>query len=58
MHPNVHSSVTYNCQDTEANLSVHQQTSEENKVWSIMEYYSVIKTKEILPFATTNGLGT
>ena len=53
MHPNVHSSIIYSCQDRET-IHVYQQMSG----WSssgvyiyAMEYYSDIKN-EILPFTT------
>ena len=51
-HPYVHCSVTHNHQDTEAlQVSIDEWRKQ---LWYIytMEYYSAIKKKDILPFAT------
>ena len=53
MHPTVHSSIIYNCQDMEATQVSNSGWI--NKMWSIhtMEYYSALKKKEILTQAVT-----
>ena len=51
MHPYVHCSVIYNCQDLEA----AQVDEWIKKLWYIytMEYYEAGRKKELLPFVTT-----
>ena len=52
-HPYVHCSIIYNCQDTEAAKcpSIDEWIKQ---LWDIytMEFYSAMKKKKILPFAT------
>ena len=52
MYPNVHNSITYNCQHTETPKS--QSTGEWIKMYiHTMEYYSAIKKSKIMPFEAT-----
>ena len=55
MHPNVHSSIIYNSQHMEATqMSINRWTDKVHVAdTDKMEYYSLFKKKEILPFATT-----
>ena len=61
MHPNVHSSIIYNCQDISVSIKRQRNKEEVYVVYThahthtnthTMEYYSAIKNS-ILPFATT-----
>ena len=54
MHPYVYHSTIYNSQDMEA-TEVSISIEWIKKMWYIytMEYYSTIRRKQILPFATT-----
>ena len=53
--PNIHSSIVYNSQDTEATeVSISRWMDKEGVVRiCTMEYYSAIKINEILLFAAT-----
>ena len=55
MHPSVHSSTTHNSQDLEATeLSINRGTAKEDVAYVYtMEYYSTIKSNEVIPFAGT-----
>ena len=55
MHPNVHSSTTYNSQDMEATYMATDSEMDKDTVVCIhtMEYYSAVKKTEILPPAIT-----
>ena len=53
MHPYVHWSIIYKSQDMEATqVSINRWTGEEDVVY-VLEYYSAMRKKEILPFETT-----
>ena len=52
MHPSVHSSIIYSCQDLEATSMSINRRMDKKYVAHIMEYYSAIKN-EILPFVAT-----
>ena len=56
MHPNVHSSIIYNSQDTKGTeVPNSRQMDKEDSVYMYtVEYYSVINN-EILPFMTTEA---
>ena len=53
LQPHVHSNIIYNSQDKETTYSTDNEWIK--KLWYIytMEYYSAIKRRKILPFATT-----
>ena len=51
MHPNVHSSTSYNNQDVEATqMPIKRRTDKEDVVYIYIQY---IKKNEILPFVAT-----
>ena len=53
MCPYVYCSIIYNSEGIEA-IQVTNVDERTKKIWDIgMEYYSIIKRNEILPFATT-----
>ena len=53
MHPQVHWRIIYNSQGMETTAAhTDKWTNKENVVYMQMEYYSVIKKKEIFPFVT------
>ena len=55
MHPNVLCSTVYNSQDMEATkMSINRGMDKEDVVYiHPMEYYSVIKNNEVMPFEAT-----
>ena len=54
MHSNVYSNSTSNSQIMEKSTNVHQMKINEDVVHTYaMEYYTVIKNNQLLPFATT-----
>ena len=55
MHPDVHCSTIYNSQDVEATyMPIDRGMGKEDVVHIYtVDYYSAIKTNEIMPFATT-----
>ena len=54
MYPNVHSSIIYNCQDVEATQVPINRWMDKKYMVCIytMEYYSSVKSNEILPFSS------
>ena len=54
LHPHIYCSIIHNSQDMET-ISVSVDGGMDKETWCTytMEYYSAIKKKEILPFATT-----
>ena len=52
MHPSVHCSIIYSCQDLEATSMSINRWMDKGDVANTMEYYSAIKN-EILPFVAT-----
>ena len=52
MHPSVHSSIIYSCQDLEATSMSINRWMDKGDVANTVEYYSAIKN-EVLPFVAT-----
>ena len=54
MHPSVHCNTVHNGQNTEATyMSIDRGMDKEDVVHISIEYYSVFKNNEIMPFAAT-----